>query len=744
MPRVLSLGYDLGDGETIIDAATFFYDPKTQNFSPKDNLLALRMPETNDTGQAIPTGYGYTQNNRVVFGISIADQQGITNIHSYFKRKPMDLLRGINAKRYSELIKLFEGGKWPNQSECPEVYSQDFINFKNAVQEFTNAIFTNQQFVESVKLNLVNRDEIIICVGHPTKWDPLDRAIYSAILKGSILGQETYLNKPCSFILAAESRAAYLYLKHNGVVQNTPAGSCSLLIDVGSSTIDVTAVTQDSRNYSYNNGNNYLGVRSIDFMIRDWYFEQLKADGCYQRIENLLKNNPSQQDAVVFKCRQAKEKACSAGQGDIICARIAEPLKKEVVEELASTVSVNSILSKITNIAAEDAEKFGNKSWKTCFKEFLEEQVAGLKAKDLPIGRIIMTGGASKMPFVPSIVTEVFSEVPIDSQHVDTDASRTISRGLALVGPSDIKSRQFQETIHKLNETEIPQIIENDLADLADDIAPVLEEIITAVILERVSQWRNGYITTINNMKDRIAEDLSADNLKRKLAESTEYETAVQNWTENKLGKDIALRLQEICRQYKVTDFTIDDLNIMKTVEIDPTTGKIAINPFGGVVDVAASIAGIIGGMLAIAFLPTIIVVILNIVAAISTTLAGLLFTFLGSIGPIGWTIIAGVVAVAVAEIIEHGVKYFKNSFNERVANYDIPVEIDAIIHTFKPRGVLTDDKVREEIKKKDIRGEVKKAVEDNKQKISDDIFQAIREQVQQKTDDIKYSIESR
>lgn len=58
LSRVLSLGYDLGDGETIVDAVTFSYNPNNQQNFQQDNLFDLRMPDTAQAGQAIPTGYG--------------------------------------------------------------------------------------------------------------------------------------------------------------------------------------------------------------------------------------------------------------------------------------------------------------------------------------------------------------------------------------------------------------------------------------------------------------------------------------------------------------------------------------------------------------------------------------------------------------------------------------------------------------------------------------------------------------
>ena len=55
-----------------------------------------------------------------------------------------------------------------------------------------------------------------------------------------------------------------------------PKNQSALLIDIGSSTIDLTALSADARNDQYNSGNSCLGARVIDFLILAWYPERLR------------------------------------------------------------------------------------------------------------------------------------------------------------------------------------------------------------------------------------------------------------------------------------------------------------------------------------------------------------------------------------------------------------------------------------------------------------------------------------
>ena len=58
----------------------------------------------------------------------------------------------------------------------------------------------------------MNCDSVVFTVGHPTRWNSLDIAIYKAILRRSVLGGDDYEGMKAELIVAAESRAAFLYL----------------------------------------------------------------------------------------------------------------------------------------------------------------------------------------------------------------------------------------------------------------------------------------------------------------------------------------------------------------------------------------------------------------------------------------------------------------------------------------------------------------------------------------------------
>lgn len=745
--KVLSLGYDLGDGETIVDGVIFevFEINGAQKFDEK-LLDGFRMPGSTKDGEAIPTGFGYNERKEIVLVPSIiAESEKINDIRAYFKRKPTDILGTVSETRSIELMGLFRDGVWSkDKSSCTEFYSKEFNRFRDSVRIFTDTIFSNEQFKESVKFKSAGCDEIVFCVGHPTKWSELDRLIYKAILSESILGKGTYLGKKSSLILAAESRAAYLYMRKNNSTANLGQSACSLLIDVGSSTIDITAVTNDSRNSQYNSGDNCLGVRGIDYLIKEWYVKNLdklhpkyvpNPTAIYQ---DTISHNPTQETALILICRMAKESAFSAGIGQIGFALLfPTKLTPDIINKLAKNAPIGSALKKIADISNSEIAKLNNLTWTELFRNFLEEQKAEIENRQLKIGRVIMTGSATRMTFVPEIIKQVFSGISKDALWLDSNPSRSISRGLALVGPSDAKSKQFQERMKKLNSEDIPRIIKGDLSPLADGLAPVVESIVTDIILADVGLWRRDHITTIDDMIAKIKRDLSEERLTDRLKNSDKYKDAVKNWTVNTLGKDIALQLKVICEEYNVHEFSLESLNVMTNVPINPGTGTIEVDPLGGPVDFVGSIVAIIGGIITFIIFPSILVAIGLIVGSISSTLGALIFTVLSAIGPVGWTIIAAVAAVAVIGIIADGFDSVKQKFNRKVKTYDLPIWV---------RERVTDDDIRAKISASDIKGKIQSALleDKNKNKIVESISNGITEQVKQRTDAIKFFIESR
>lgn len=544
------IGYDLGDGETITDLASLVPEKITE----KIDFQSMTMPDGNDPGRAMPTVYAFDNDGNVMFSNQIVRSNGddIQNVNVNFKRRPSDLITSYSDISEGEVIDLLRKAyEWPSASEWAAAADKGLLELKEAITTFTNAIFDDDSYKERIRSAAVDSDEIVFCVGHPTNWSDLDVAIYELIMKNTILGSGKYAGKSSSIIMEAESRAAFLYAKDAKSQQKLKYGTCVLLVDVGSSTIDITAMSADSYDRQYHTGSNYLGARSIDFIIRNWYLEELKKDSVnWSMYEKLSKFDPSINNALTLISRKAKEELFSS---KIKSERIyfanfpAIILRTEDLDNLIETTPISKILKEEINIPDSESAAMGNRSWKDLFKEFLIEKNAEMKKLGISISRIILTGSASKMPFVSDIIRSVFTDLKDDSLIHDMDPSRTISKGLALVGPANEKSKAFTEKLNQLIDDKLNSIIEDNLPYLAEHTGKVVEKIIIPIMKKRIQEWKDGKIKTLNDMNERIKADCSAKSLNNILSNNKEYSKTIETWLKEKIGKLVYVCCNACC-----------------------------------------------------------------------------------------------------------------------------------------------------------------------------------------------------
>ena len=744
--KITFIGFDLGDGESITDIAVLDDTSVEQRF--KITFIPMTMPDSNTPGQAIPTAYGYDKNNgMLVFASSIlVAPDDAYDIHINFKRRPSDLLGPISQERLKAIEErlsaraMKEQGA-PGQAECPELFTDSMQKFQEAVVTFTNAVFEDPKYKAAVVGQSINSSKVVFCIGHPTKWLPVDVAIYRFILSASVLGEKTYAGKPAEMVLAAESRAAFLYVKNQGNSFSVDEGKSVLLIDVGSSTIDVSALTMDSRNVEFNSGNNYMGARSIDFLIRDWYIGNLAKDPAdWAAFQEMLDLNKTLDQTLTLFCRIAKEKVFSlkAHKAKIgFLPNFPDPmLTIDQVCSLASEMPIGPVLKQYAVIPANVADSMGRKSWIYLFREFIQECRAKMEAENINISRIILTGSASQMPFVREVVQGVYAELGEDAILKDMDTSRSISMGLALVGPSALMAERFSNAVNNLMETEVPQCIRDNLPALADELSIVIQNIIVENIVKKhVRKWRKREYKTLNDMTAAIERDCRQDKLSPLLLGNKAYNDTIGNWMKDKVGADIAQRLMKICERFGVKGLTLDSLNVMKTPDIH--LDGLNFGPLDPIMDAIAVVVGIVAGVITYSILPVIIGVIIGIIMLISFDFAMLLLGLLASIPGVGLPLLIAIAGVAVANMIIAGKDGAKQKVASQVQAYDLPQFA---------RDLLTDEKVDEQIKKtgkdgKTMAQKIKEAIMEDESctAIVNGVKESVNEQVAKRADRIMY-----
>ena len=741
MARRVYVGYDLGDGETIVDLTVL--DDMQVKASERAVFPGVTMPDRNTAGQAIPTAYARDRDSgETVFASSILDEpEAVEDIRSNFKRTPTDLI-GAHlpdaAAREALLAALGEG--WPEEDAFPGLYTDALKAFADSVRGFTDALFGDEKLKDAIRAAAVNCDQIVFSVGHPTRWSALDVALYQRILSETALGAGEYCGVPSRLELAAESRAAFLYVKNQIDVLSErvlPRGKCALLIDVGSSTIDLTAMSGDSRDARYNSGSNYLGARGIDYLILDWYLQGLQEDeDDWANYQELVRHNPSMLQAVLLSCRMAKEKVFSDRSGK---ARI-EPeglskarLTARIVTDLAQTRPLAAALKDRAGLPEDQLRGMADFTWVQLFRAFLERQRLEMQNQGIAVGSIILTGSASKMPFVDDVVRQVFTETePLK----DINPSRSISMGLSLVGPSTEKSGDFVREINALVTNDVPEIVSRDMPALADALAPAIDHAVSRVVRKRVAQWKDGAFDTLEDMSNVIRHDCDGDNLSELLNESEGYNKAISQWLEDVVGRDIALRLKDVCERYGMQDIRLEQLNMLKIDNLDLGDGAI-IEPGKEVINVVANVLSAIAGVISAVVLPTVLGVAIGLIAWISVDIAAMLLGLLMMIPGWGLTILIGIAGVAVFNAVRKGMAGAKEQLIQKLQAAKLPL---------KARALISDDKITKSLAKADIEGKVRQSIlkEESVRGMTANISSALGELIRKRAEDIKYVLESR
>lgn len=732
MKNVMYIGYDLGDGETVVE----ILPPLQQETNGgRISIIPIKMPTQNTGGKAIPTAFGIDSEGNLCFWDRILDDADlIQKVFVSFKRRPSDLIGKISQERSLELINTLNKEKEGVLDSWPELQSDQMRHFIQCVIGFTNLIFTDPKFLEAVRSNQMNCDSVVFTVGHPTRWNALDIAIYKAILRRSVLGGDHYEGMKAELIVAAESRAAFLYLKSQQISVGLKPGESALLIDIGSSTIDVTAMSVSSKNHEFNYGSNYLGARSIDYMLREFYLSNLKKNPAdWEEYQHLLRNNPSLESALTLACRMAKERVFSGSNGtDRIYFLEYKPVKITTadIEQCARNYPIGVILKVYANLPDEQLQDFGSMSWTEAFSEFLMECKRGLAAKEIRVGRVILTGSASQMSFVKDLVSRCFSDVP--KVLLDTEPSRSISQGLALVGPSNEKSKAFQAELQLLIEQKLPQIIENAIPALGSSLAEVITPKVEQVVRRRLKEWRSGRITTLNDMQDLIKRDCESKAFTDRLTTDPAYQKKVHEWLEKNIGGSLAADLKALCVQYGAAEIQLEDLNVMNV----PTGGTIPNIDPTSITDMVVNVVGVIVGIVAVVALPYILAAIILTIATFSTTLAVWLLMAIQTIPGVGQMILVGILGLTVFELVRSGMAGAREKAVAMLQNANLPNVA---------RNLLSDAKIDAKIREMNLAKTVQEAFlkPGAKQPIKKALSQALSIQVEKRAEDIKYIIES-
>jgi len=324
-------------------------------------------------------------------------------------------------------------------------------------------------------------------VGCPSGWSPQTRATYALVLKEAGMNPVTVM---------AESRAAFLNAKEAGdlgVKEEQLAGSV-LIIDVGSSTTDFTAV-QSLKEYPIDFGQNELGAGLIDVAILERTLQHHKER---PELARLFNQYPHIKAKCELKCRKVKEMYFSNEE-----KYAEEPAKDVELIEAEKDILFQVKIDQRTmaDILATPLPGLHKRSWQEAFREAL--LIAKERTRNNLPHLVLLTGGASRMGFIRTLAEEAFPDARV---LLGAEPEFAIAKGLAWAGRIDHKTKAFRDEIDGLLQSEqVVGIVRGKLPDLLSAVAATLAQKLPAdFVMPAFADWQKGQIRTLAGLEPTV------------------------------------------------------------------------------------------------------------------------------------------------------------------------------------------------------------------------------------------------
>lgn len=448
------IGFDLGDGE--ISAA--YWNLKEAGFiRPED--LKFDINESHKILSAL-----FAEKNGTIhigtLGVmsSLANTQG--NLYINFKVAPKRLHDG-------------------------ELYEGDSISKKQLMQLILRTCLENIYKNNPNKFN----GEGLLVVGCPSGPEWLENgadSMYADILKEGLEG----LDMSLKVIIMPESRASLIKVyKEQGELVGNHVQDGVVVMDHGSSTFDITLINFITNQQT--DDSIPLGANKIERTMLKVLLEQnnrTRFDLSDFRSQLLLIRNAK--EAFFTNPVSRPRIFIEWTDGDCAMSRISEDFMTGITHHSPQSYT-------------SEKHSSAKGSWAELHKNFTEKTVNILcdameVAPSEFNGVILLTGGASKMQFIRSSVSELFPKAHIV---LDPEPSYCVSRGLAWAAYTDLKALELISTVKE----RIGEAVRTDFPTLKAIMAPKLSPIVYDYALKQLTEWvENGDNVTLTEFVKNV------------------------------------------------------------------------------------------------------------------------------------------------------------------------------------------------------------------------------------------------
>lgn len=370
-------------------------------------------------------------------------------------------------------------------------------------------------------------------VGCPAGWNTAARTRYRDLLVRAGMDNPQVIS---------ESRAAFLYAKYARTVALDVdiLNESALVADIGSSTLDFAYIVDGRETGVGTFGETALGGGILDAALLRRAVERSRDRSA---LRSVLSESRSWYSYLEIEARRLKEEYFTR-----LATEAAPVVKKtlRVCYDGVQRLTLQIDNDEASHLIDDPLPELDGRAFSQAVSEALAN--ASRLTAERPPRLLLLTGGASRMPFFREACQEAFPAAVVVSC---PEPEFSIAKGLAYAGWVDENLRAFRQAIREeITDARVSAIASDALPALIPAVARLLcDLILDEAAIPIAQQWKRGEIRTLSEMNERIAARVERI-LSSPLAQET-LAPAVRVWLTS-LTDRLQAMVDPICDRFEV------------------------------------------------------------------------------------------------------------------------------------------------------------------------------------------------